>query len=271
MEKKPRVSIIIVHYRVKEQLFACLASIFTSGIQVPFEVIVVDNDETPVIEKDLVKKFLEVVYKKAPENLGYGAGNNFGATFAKGELLCIVNPDTLFFPRTLDILVAFLQNKKQAAIVAPLLLQKNNEPIPLQGSKTLTPFRAIVCLSFINKYFPNNLIAREYWHMAWDKKEIIETDVVPGTAFLIKKKIFAEIGGFDERMFLFFEEDDLCMRIKKLGYKMFINPNAELVHLWGESTKSLKNTKEIFKKSRQYYFEKHFGKLSAFLVELFCR
>ncbi len=128
-----------------------------------------------------------------------------------------------------------------------------------------------MCLSFVQKLFPNNKIYKEYYLLDWDKKTIKKVDVTPGTAFSIRKSIFEEVGRFDEKFFLFFEENDLCLRLKKLGYSMYINPEAKLVHLWGESTKSLPNTKEIFKKSRFYYFQKHFGFFQAAIVELFCR
>lgn len=250
MGKKPIVSIIIVNYKVEKLLQVCKDSILASKPKTPFEIIVIDNTKN---------------------NVGYGAGNNFGAKRAKGEFLFFLNPDTTVFPETIDKLVEFMEKEKNVGLVAPLFLDSKNKPYPLQGSTILTPFVAIMCLSFVQKLFPKNPIYKKYYYFDWDKKSIKEVDVAPGTAFLVRKKLFEDVGGFDERFFLFFEENDFCLRVKKLGFKIYINPEAKLVHLWGESTKSLENTKEIFQKSRRYYFQKHFGKFSAFLVELFCR
>src|SRR3989344_503775 len=90
---KPKISIIIVNYHVKRELFDCIASIFTSGAKVPFEIIVVDNEEVRVIEKDLKKQFPRIKYIKSPGNIGFGGGNNLGVSIAKGEYLFFLNPD----------------------------------------------------------------------------------------------------------------------------------------------------------------------------------
>ncbi|QQG40488.1 MAG: glycosyltransferase family 2 protein [Candidatus Levyibacteriota bacterium] len=265
------ISIIIVHYKVEKELFDCLNSIEKSQQKSIYEIIVIDNNEEPTIKSELSKKFPNVIYIKTNKNIGFGAANNLGAKVAKGEFLFFLNPDTKVFLNTIDALINFLKNHHHAGIVAPLLLNKKCNPYSLQGSAVLTPFRAIMCLSFIQKLFPENIIYKEYYLLDWDKKFIREVDVIPGTAFLVRKKIFEEVGGFDERFFLFFEENDLCMRVKEFGYKIYITPNAKVMHLWGESTKSLPNTKEIFKKSREYYFQKYFGFFWASVVELFCR
>ncbi len=269
MEKNITVSIIIVHYHVAKELFACLQSIIDAKPKVSYEIIVVDNDEEKTIKKDLKKRFPEITYIKSPSNIGFGAANNSGARIAKGKFLFFLNPDTLVVGHAIDELVDFIEKNKDVGIVAPLLLDQNKKPYPLQGTAMLTPFRAVICLSFINKYFPNNPIAKEYWLMDWDKRESKEVDVVPGTAFMIRKDTFEKIHGFDERFFLFFEENDVCLRVQKLRYKIYINPKAKVVHLWGSSTKKSKNIHKIFRMSRFLYFRKYFGVIKALLVEVF--
>ncbi|MBU4016670.1 glycosyltransferase family 39 protein, partial [Patescibacteria group bacterium] len=170
-----------------------------------------------------------------------------------------------------DILIDFLNNHKKAAIVAPLLYNKNNDPYQLQGVKELTPFRAIVVFSFLNKLFPKNKVFQNYYLRDWDKKTTKEVDVIPGTAFMIRKNIFDKIGGFDEKFFLYFEEFDLCKRVKALGWKIFIYPQAKVFHAWGSSTRHRTDIKRIFLKSRFYHFKKHFGILPALFTEAFLR
>ncbi len=265
------VSLIIVHYKVPKELLACLQSIVDSKPRASYEIIVVDNDESPSIEKDLKKKFPRLRYFSSGKNVGYGAGNNLGVRFAKGEFLFFLNPDTIVQNNTIDELVNFIKKEKSIGIVAPIFLDQNSKPYPLQGSATLTPFRAIVCLSFVQKLFPNNKIYKEYYLLDWDKKTTKEVDVIPGTAFMIRKSLFEEVGGFDERFFLFFEENDVCLRVQKLGYKIYMYPKAKIIHLWGKSTKNTKNIHKIFRMSRFLYFRKYFGFLDALLVEVFVR
>ena len=264
---KIKLSIIIVHYKVKNELVDCIDSIYKSQPKIPYETIVVDNDEKKTIEQELKKFFPKVEYIKTLENNGFGAGNNVGVRNARGEFLFILSPDTKIFPGTIEGLVEIFQSKKNTGIVAPLLLDRNGQAYPLQGSGELTPLRGMIVLSFINKLFPKNPISDKYWLKAWDKKNIIEVDVAPGTAFVIRKEVFERVGGFDKRFFLYFEESDLCRRVKKLGYKIYINPQSRLFHSWGASTKDIK-TYDIFSRSRFFYFRKHFGFIPAVAVHI---
>jgi len=269
---KIKVSVIIVHYKVKERLFECLLSIYKYSKNVSFEIIIVDNDEQKSIQNELIKKFPKVKYVPSPKNVGYGAGNNLGVKSATGEYIFVLNPDTLLINNVLKILSDFLDKKSKYAIIAPLLLDKNKKVYPLQGTEVLSPLKAIFSLSVINKIFPNNIIAKNYWLKNWTKKEVKNVGTVPGTAFLIRKDIFKKVGGFDENFFLYFEEHDICLRILKRGLLIAINPTAKIVHHWGKSTsKSTKDINKIFNESRFYYFKKNFGLISAVLVELSLR
>jgi len=269
--KKIKVSIIIVNYKVKDKLFACINSIYSSKLKTNFEIIVVDNDEVKTIEKDLLSKFRSVIYIKSNSNLGYGGGNNLGAKYATGDYLFFLNPDTLIFNDAIAVLVNFLDKHNKAGMVAPLLLDKNNKPYELQGSSELTPLKAIVVLSFLNKLFPDNAFFRAYWLKNWNREKAKRLYSIPGTAFMIKKEVFNKIGGFDESFFLYFEELDICKRVNVLGYEIFMEPKSKIFHEWGASTKYSENIKEIFKKSRYLYFKKHYGFLKALFVESFLR
>lgn len=269
-KNKIQVSIVIVNYKVEKELIACISSILRSKPKVAIEIIVVDNDKESNLGSKLRNEYKEVKYIKNPRNLGYGGGNNLGASYAQGEYLFFLNPDTIVFPKTVDELLEFIQNKKDVGIVAPLLLKTDNEVYPNQGSMELGVLEGIVALSFLNKLFPNNRISKKYFLCDWNKMNIKEVDVVPGTAFMIRRSLFNKIKGFDERFFLFFEEFDLCKRVKKLGYNIFILPKAKVKHVWGASTKKAKiNINKVFEESRFYYFKKHFGIPSTLLVQVF--
>lgn len=266
------VSIIIVYYHAKEELFRCLESIHKNKPKTDFEVIVVDNDEEIRIKKEINKEFPWVKYVKSPGNNGFGSGNNLGARHAKGEYLFFLNPDTRVFPGTVDGLVDFLKKEKEAGVVAPQLLHADKTVFEQQGCLALNVLRGIVVLSFINKVLPNNPISREYWQTGWDKKKLKEVDVVPGTAFMIRRAFYEEMQGFDENFFLYFEEFDLCKRIREKGYKLFITPGAKIIHLWGKGgTEETDNINHIYRLSRFYYFKKHYGIFNALLVEAFAR
>lgn len=264
------LSIIIVNYKVKEELFSCIDSIKKSKTKKSYEIIIVDNDEKKTIGRELFKKFPDVIYFPSKKNLGFGGGNNLGAKAARGEFFYFLNPDTEVSAGSIDTLIDVFSNKKKCAIVAPVLTNENDEVIPLQGAKTLTPLRAIFSFSALSLLLPNNKTKKQFWIADWDRKKIREVDTVPGTAFLIKKNIFEQIGGFDEKFFLYFEEYDLCKRVKDLGYDIFIEPKSRVLHKMGRSTgkSEKKNINKIFEKSRFYYFRKNYGLFKAVLTSL---
>ncbi|OGH23758.1 MAG: hypothetical protein A2958_03335 [Candidatus Levybacteria bacterium RIFCSPLOWO2_01_FULL_38_13] len=265
------VSLIIVSYKVKREIFNCIRSIIESKPKINFEIIVVDNDEKNTIEEDLKKQFPRVKYVKSPKNIGFGAGCNLGSKYARGEVLFLVNPDTEVPEGTIDNLYNFLISDKNIGAVSPILLNNRGVPYFVQGSELINPINAVFSLSGIYKLFPKNWIAENFFYKDWDRKAVREMDVVPGTSLMIKKKVFDEIGGFDEEFFLFFEEADLCKRLKIKGYRNYSVPDAKIIHFGGISTKKRNDIKEIFSKSRFYYFKKWYGSFLALILKLFFR
>ena len=201
---KTKVSIVIVHYNNSEKLIGCLSSIYKNLPRYSFEVIVVDNGVKSIAQK--LKGIVNLTYIKSPQNLGYGAGNNLGIERAQGEYVLVLNPDTKVYKGTIDTLIRFLDNRPKAAIVAPNLVDKDGKVYAQLGSRKLTPLRGIVALSFINKIYPSNPISHKYWLKDLPMDKLREVDVVPGSAFLVRRTDFIKAGKFDEKMFLYFEE-----------------------------------------------------------------
>lgn len=266
-----KLSIILVHYRAKKVLYDCINSILKSKPKTSYEIIVVDNDEVKTVGTELHRKFPKVKYVKAPENLGYGKGNNLGVENATGEYVFILNPDTIVEKGTIDTLVNYIAHNKKVGVVAPTLYDKNAKDYPLQGTGELTPLAGMFALSFLNKLFPNNPISKKYWLNNVDRTKPFAVDVVPGTALLLKRSLYQKVKGFDKNFFLYFEESDMCRRIRKLGYKLHILPHAKILHFWAVSTPASPRLKKVFDQSRFYYFRKNFGVINALVVELFTR
>lgn len=269
---KPIVSIIIVNYHVKKELYACISSVIKTEPKISYEILVVDNDEKKTLHKDLLKKYPFVKYIPN-ENKGFGQGNNTGVKYAKGKYYFFLNPDTRIHRHCLDILVACLRRAKDTAIAAPFLYDLDGKLVPLQGARKLTPLSTIFSFSFIHKLLPNNFITKKYWYLnEWDKSTLKEVKSIPGTAFMIKKEVYTKLKGFDENFFLYFEEHDLCNRVIDLGKKIIMIPEAKVIHALGRSTsQSSDNINAIFNASRYYYLKKHFGITKALMSEAILR
>ena len=265
---KPKVSIIIVHYRANKELFNCLSAIAQSHPKTTFEVIVVDNDVEDGIAADLRKKAPWVRYIRSRGNVGFGAGNNLGAKAAKGKYLLFLNPDTIIEKEPIDRCVQTMNARNNVGIVAPQLLMENRQVYPFQCTDTLTPLAGLMAHSVINRFFPKNPVAKKYWLSQWDRKSQRQVEAVHGAAFMVEKALFEELGGFDERFFMYFEESDFCLRARNLGRKILFEPRAKVIHLSGRSTENKGRALGIFRASRTYYFKKHFGMVTGTVTQL---
>nr|MBI5456071.1 glycosyltransferase [Candidatus Levybacteria bacterium] len=270
MNKSFEVSIIIVNYNVERKVLNCIKSLVNSKSKINFEIIIIDNSEFNNLEK-FIKKFSNVRYFKALKNLGFGGGNNLGAKYAKGEYLFFLNPDTLIVDDAIEKLYKLIKSDNKIGIVSPLLVDKNLQPFSTQSRKELTPINAIFSFSLLRKLFPQKNIYSDPFFENWDYKKPIEVDTVPGAALMISKKLFDKVNGFDERFFLYFEENDLSKRIKELGFKLYINPNAKVIHEVGQSIKQIKTRDSYFEKSRFLYLKKHYGLVKALFTESILR
>lgn len=268
MQKKPEISIITVHYKIEKEFLVFLESLKKVRREALFELIVVDNDKNEKLKKAIVKTFPSVKYIASGGNIGYGRAVNLGVKHAQGKYLFVINPDTLVEHGCIKNLYKVVSSSDKIGMVGPVQLDKQGKQYDLLGTKILTPLRGIFVLSFLNKLFPNSLIAKDFWIKKKNFTGLVEVPTISGAAFMIKKALFEKLGGFDSQFFLYFDENDLCKRLVDKGYKNYIVGEAKLVHYWSIDTDLNEKTQRIFSKSRFLYFKKHFGILSALLVQL---
>lgn len=270
MQKNIKVSIVIVFYKNKKELLLCLQSVKKQKTKYPYEIIVVDNSRGISLEKTISKFADETVYLRSPENLGYAKGNNLGAMYAKGEYIFILNPDTKLSDKAIDLLTDFLNKNKDSAAVSPALIDKKGKLLYQIPEKRLNPLRQIFTYTFMVKLFPDNRIKSEFLQKKTGNELPYEVEVLPGSAIMIRRAVFEKVGGFDKNFFLYFEENDLCQRIREEGYTMQKIPQAKILHDWRPEDGDEKS-KKVFEESRFYYFRKHFGLFSALIIEAFSR
>ncbi len=248
-----KLSIIIVNFQSVSYLKKCLESIEKSiNAVLDFEVIVVNNDDQ---ELSLRKDFpfpLKVI--KNNLNSGFGAANNFGARVAQGEYLFFLNPDTKLVDDSLKKMVDFAEKEKATSIVGPKIIEASrNAPQPWTCGEKISL---------------KNILFRNTIDKPWNKNEIQQVDWVSGTALFISKSLFDKLGGFDENFFMYFEDQDLCLRGKLQGLKVFFYPHTQIIHYNGKSWNDKKNQKEEYYKSQKYFFEKYHSKLSNRLLRV---
>lgn len=234
------LSIIILNYKMRGLIKNCLKAILESEINVEYEIIVVDNNSGDGIEEFLKERFpqaclpelqrRQVKFIQTGKNLGMGGGNNAGIRAAEGKYVLILNPDIFVFQNSLQKMLDYAKTHDELGALAPRLLNPDRsvQETCYRWHKIYTPiFRRtfLGCTSFGKKELKRFLMSD------WDHASTREVDWIQGSCLLIPKKVLNEVGLFDERFFMYFEDTDLCRRIQNAGYKNIYLADAEVIHL----------------------------------------
>ncbi len=268
------VSIIIVTYNCADYIITCLQSVYEETKNVSFEIIVSDNNSTDNSLQLIENRFHDIQIVRNSNNIGFGAANNIAAKRAKGKYLLLLNPDTILINNAVKIFFDFLQNNTgKIGCIGGNLLDNNGKPSNIGGHfpslfqlfsdigfRCLYPgfYRRKVTLMLTVETMPRNM----------------HIDYVCGAALFLDKKMFDEMQGFDENYFLYFEDTDLCFRLKQSCYTNCIVPDARIIHLESVSTGSNDGSKiseqkfKFFEKSKQLFFRKSYGKTHVFFVKI---
>ncbi|MFH0930213.1 MAG: glycosyltransferase family 2 protein [Candidatus Moraniibacteriota bacterium] len=254
-----KLTIQIVNFRSRHYLRKCLFSI---GENLPAgnetEILIVNNDEEALDEiSDDLKNKLNLQIIETRKNIGFGRGHNAGFERSQGEYVLFLNPDTKILSGALQALLDVFAKDEKIGIAGPLLVDSAGKIHPDCFGARHTPLSTIK-----RKIFKRN--SRQFRV----GEEIFETDWISGGAMLARRDVFEEAGGFDENFFMYFEDADLCLRAKKLGLKIMVNPEASVFHESGKSFVSEREKKRHYYASQDYYLRKHFGPVSASLVKL---
>lgn len=251
-----KVSLIVVNYKSKDETLNLIRSAEEVKVFKDYEIIVVDNSEEAEFFKGENIKYLT-----KNKNLGYGGGINYGSEISKGDFLFFLNPDVEFI-EPLDELLNYLKDEKIA--VCPLMVPHKN----FQLRKLPSFFYFSYDFLGFTYFFQNISITKKYFYEPIPEKPF-EVEQPAGAGILILKDKFIEIGRFDENFFpLYFEDVDLCYRIKENGYKIICNPKLKIKHKIGLSLKNMNRTEffKIYSRNALKYFKKRGKKILIYKI-----
>lgn len=263
------VSLIYVYFNSSKEIIDSIKSLKGALGKLTYEIIIVDNNSPKALPTSFFgKRNVKII--KNDENLGFGAAVNLGAKVAVGKYFFVINPDTVCIKNSINLLFNRISKDKKIGVIGPQQIDKNGRILHSTAGIPKFP-DALFVYSRLNKLWPNNPYSRKYWSKDRDLNKEQETETIGGAAMMFPKKIFEEVGGFDERFFMYFEETDICQRIRKLGYKILYYPKAKIIHHVGRSTSDKKWIQKTFEESRLKYFKKYNSHLIALGMEVFIR
>ena len=265
---RPNISVIIVNYNAEQDLKNCLSSLIPCINFKEDEIWVVDNNSTDNSLHVLAQQFPQVKTINQSFNSGYASAINQGLKQVKNPYILISNTDIIFQEGTLSYLVSTLENNPRVGMIAPELRGGNNELIQMTWEWDVTLFGEWMR----KKYSPKKIKRSKSIQKQIKKfqKEEKAVPIVTGAVFLTRLNIMQKINGMDENFELYFEDSDLCKRIRNENYQILFTPKVTVQHLLGNSTNQ-RNIKIplIYRQSQIYYYKKHLGHIQNTGLKLY--
>jgi GT2 family glycosyltransferase len=240
-------------------------------------IIVIDNNSQDNIKKFLKEKYPQIKFLRSSKNEGYGAGINRGIVAAKTPFVAIMNPDVIVQEGGFLKLANFLKENHSAAGVSGALfhlkkfnkkikfkkfLKKNKISVNLKYLKLI--YRVLYYSGIATKFRKLKLLSP--WSLV-PSRDSIRVARLNGSFGVFRKKALIEVNMFDPRLFLYFEEDDISLRLKKAGYSLYVTNRTVIIHSPGKGSSNSSDTEvdKILLNSQYIFFKKHYGIFYAWI------
>jgi hypothetical protein len=273
--KGPELSIVILSWNTRELTRKCLESLFgpdggraaAAGPTPTFEVIVVDNGSQDESAAMVARDFAAVRLLRNERNEGYARGNNQGIALATAPFVLLLNSDTEVRPGVLAALVGFLRASPGHGAVAPRLVHPDGR---VQKSCMRFPDLRVGFMydSWFERRYGRGRHMRRYFMEDFDHLHDADVEQPPGACLLVRRDLLNRIGGFDESLFLFFNDVELCRAIADAGFKIRYLAGPEVLHHVGSSTAQFRDFVAEWGTNRVRYYRKRHGLLGVATIKL---
>ena len=247
-----KLSIIILNYNVRYFLEQSILSVERALHGIDAEIIVADNDSKDD-SCDMVKqRFPHITLLENKENLGFSKANNRAVAVAKGEYVCILNPDTAIAEDTFSKALNYASKQEKFGALGVYLMDGTGNFLPESKRNIPTPWRSLLKLvgwpQVTNGYYARHV----------DDRGMGEVDTLVGAFMLMKRDVYNEVGGFDEDYFMYGEDIDLSYKLIQAGYKNHYLGDLCVLHYKGESTQKDSAYLDRFYGAMRIFYNKHF-------------
>ena len=219
------------------------------------EIIVVDNNSTDDSCDRVKRRFPNVILIENKENSGFPKGNNIGVAKAKGEYLCILNPDTVVAEDTFTKVLAFAEKQSNLGIIGCKLIDGTGNFLPESKRGIPTPFVAFTKVTGLYKLSRS---FNKYYAAHLTENQTGKVEILVGAFMVMKKETYLEVGGFDENCFMYSDDIDLSYMVLKTGKANYYFHETSVIHYKGESTIRDGLYMKRFREAMDFFYKKHF-------------
>jgi len=259
------LSIIILNWNTAMLLDGCLASIIKNTKELMYEIFIVDNNSKGDEFDNVIAKYKDHTnfhWIKNKDNIG-GIADNIVLPLCRGRYIALIGNDTVIFPECLKKIINFMDKHPDAGAVSARLLNPDGTVQPYYARFHDLPmyfWRGTIIGSAIDRVFFQGKYAKHYWYSDLDAEKLNVVDQPPGACLVLRRGEFIKEYIIDEKLPFFFNDVDLCRRIYLAGYKIYVLPDADIIHYSGSSFKKAdpKWVEVEYRKSLLYYFRKYY-------------
>ena len=257
------VSILIISFNTRELTLACLASVIAQTRGVSFEVIIVDNASADGSADAIAQQYPQVKLIRLQENIGFARANNLAALEAAGELVLLLNPDTVVLDGAIQKALAFARTQSGDVVVGGRTFFADGTLNANSCHGRPTPWSLLCQASGLTSIFRNSALFAPESLGSWRRDTPREVDAVSGAFLLMSRKLWNVLQGFDESFFMYGEDTDLCLRAWNAGARCVVRPEVTLIHYGAASDRVRPDKMVRLFRAKVQLLLKHWQPLSA--------
>jgi GT2 family glycosyltransferase len=264
-----QLSVIILNYNVRYFLELCVLSVENALQNIDSEIIVVDNNSSDDSCEMIKSRFPNVKLIQNNQNLGFPKGNNIGVSQAKGDYICILNPDTVVAEDTFEKVLAFAKKQNNLGIIGVKLIDGTGNFLPESKRGIPTPWVAFTKIMGLYKLFPKSSFFNKYYAQHLSENQTGEVEILVGAFMFLKKEVYQEVGGFDEECFMYSDDIDMSYTVLQKEKHNYYFHETVVIHYKGESTIKDGTYMKRFQEAMEFFYKKHFK--GSFLFSAFMK
>jgi GT2 family glycosyltransferase len=224
------VSVIIITYGAREMTMRCLESVAHEIGHLPAEVIIVDNGSSDGLANEIMAEYPNFRVLPQATNTGFAAAADIGADVAEGRYLLFLNPDTIVLDRALDQILEFASERPRAGIWGGQTLFEDGRINPTSCRRHPNLWRLFCSAVALDTRFPDSTLFATMGYGGWRRNDERCVDVICGSFMLVRRSVWDRLGGFSPSFFMYGEDEDFCLRARRIGFTPAFSPRPSIIH-----------------------------------------
>lgn len=253
-----QLSVIILNYNVRYFLEQCVLSVQKAIHNLDAEIIVIDNHSSDDSCAMMKQRFPHIKLIENKENSGFPKGNNIAVREAKGDYLCILNPDTVVAEDTFEKILNTQYWQLNTGIIGCKLIDGTGNFLAESKRGIPTPWVAFTKIFGLYKMFPKSTLFNKYYAQHLAENQTGKVDILVGAFMIMKRELYNQLEGFDENCFMYADDIDLSYRALLLQKQNYYFHETTVIHYKGESTVKDATYMKHFREFMNFFYQKHF-------------